>query len=60
MNYKNVKRNRLTDKLRNYLQKRRRQHDPLLALNMSIFNFDGGWSRIFNPIKIRENNRGTS
>jgi hypothetical protein len=42
--------------LSNYFQKRRRQHDPLLALNMSIFNFEGGWSRIFNPIRIRENN----
>ena len=56
VNYKNVKRNRVTYKLRNYLHKRRRQHDPLLALNMSIFNFEGGWSHILNPIKIRENN----
>ena len=56
MNYKDVKQNKLTYKLRNYLQKHRRQHDPLLVLNMSIFNFEGGWSRIFNPVKIRENN----
>jgi hypothetical protein len=56
MNYNNLKQNKLTYKLRNYLRKHRRQHDPLLALNMSIFNFEGGWSRIFNPIKARENN----
>ena len=56
MNYKNIKRNKLTYKLRNYLGKHRRQHDPLLTLNMSIFNFEAGWSRIFNPIKVRENN----
>jgi late competence protein required for DNA uptake (superfamily II DNA/RNA helicase) len=56
MNYKNVKRNKLTHKLWNYLKKRPRQHDPMLVLNMSIFNFEGGWSRIFNPIKARENN----
>jgi hypothetical protein len=55
MNYKNVKHNKLTYQRRNYLRKPRRQHDPLLALNMSIFNFEGGWSRIINPIKVREN-----
>ena len=55
MNYNNVKQNKVTDKLRNYFQKRRRQHDPMLVLNMSIFNFEGGWSRIINPIKVREN-----
>jgi hypothetical protein len=56
MNYNKAKRNNLTAKRLNYFQKRPRRHDPLLALNMSIFNFEGGWSRIFNPIKIRENN----
>jgi hypothetical protein len=56
MNYKNVKQNKLPYKLRNYFQRRRGQHDPLLALNISIFNFEGSWSRIFNPMKIRENN----
>jgi len=45
-----------TDKLRHYFQNRRRQHDPLLVLNMLIFNFEGGWSRIINPIKARETN----
>ena len=56
MNSNNVKQNKGTDKLRNYFQKRRRQHDPMLVLNMSIFNFEGGWDRIFNPINARENN----
>jgi hypothetical protein len=30
-------------------------HDPMLVFNMSIFNFGGGWERILNPLKIREN-----
>lgn len=34
---------------------RRRRHDPMLVLNMSIFNFDTGWNRILNPIKTHEN-----
>ena len=99
MNYNNVGENRLTDKLRNYFRKQRREHDPRaarpegsqfrrtgwiaqpvhvpvslrrlasleqaaatrrsgdpwLALNMSIFNFEGGWSRIINPIEVHEN-----
>jgi len=56
MKYHHVKRKTLTDKLRYYFQNRRRQHDPMLVLNMSIFNFEGGWSRLFNPIKARETN----
>ena len=55
MSYNNLKQNKLTDKLRKYLRKHRRQHDPLLAFNMSIFNFEGGWSDILNPTKVREN-----
>jgi hypothetical protein len=35
--------------------RRRRMHDPLLVLNMSIFNFDNGWNRTFNPLKVHEN-----
>jgi hypothetical protein len=56
MNYNKVKRKSLTGRRPNYFHKRRRQHDPWLALNMSIFNFEGGWDRIFNPINARENN----
>lgn len=38
------------------LWRRRKRHDPMLVLNMSIFNTDGGgWQRIFNPLKAHEN-----
>ncbi len=30
----------------------RRMHDPMLVLNMSIFNAADGWNRTFNPLKI--------
>jgi hypothetical protein len=33
----------------------KRTHDPMLVLNMSIFNFDDGWRRTFNPLKAHEN-----
>jgi hypothetical protein len=42
-------------KPRKWFQQHRRWHDPLLVLNMSTFNFDSGWNRIFNPIPQREN-----
>jgi hypothetical protein len=42
-------------KPRKWFQRRRRWHDSMLVLNMSIFNFDGGWNRIFSPIPQREN-----
>ena len=42
-------------KWRERFQRRRRKHDPMLALNMSVFNFDDGWNRIFSPLKVREN-----
>jgi hypothetical protein len=35
--------------------RRRRMRDPMLVFNMSIFNFDDGWSRIFNPVKTHQN-----
>jgi hypothetical protein len=38
--------------------RRRRLHDPMLVLNMSIFNFDDGWNRIFNQRKVHENAPG--
>jgi len=40
---------------RQILQRRRRIHDPMLVFNMSIFNSDGGWERIFDPLKAHEN-----
>jgi hypothetical protein len=36
-------------------QRRRSGHDPMLVFNMSIFNLNDGWSRIFNPFKAHEN-----
>jgi len=40
---------------RGILQRRqRRSHDPMLVLNMSVFNFSDGWERIFNPLKTHE------
>ena len=29
-------------------------HDPMLVLNMSIFNLADGWNRTFNPLKAHE------
>jgi len=40
---------------RRIFQRRRRIHDPMLVFNMSIFNSDGGWERIFDPLKAHEN-----
>jgi hypothetical protein len=34
--------------LRRRLRRRGRRHDPMLVLNMSIFNFTDGWSRTFS------------
>ena len=45
---------RLTHKWREF-QRRRRMRDPLLVFNMSIFNFDDGWNRLFSQFKIHEN-----
>ena len=45
----------LTHKAREMFRRRRQMHDPMLVLNMSIFNFAGGWNRTFNEIGIREN-----
>jgi len=33
----------------------RQRPDPLFVFNVSIFNFDDGWNRIFNQFKIHEN-----
>jgi len=35
-------------KLRNVFRPRARRHDPMLVLNISIFNFTDGWSRTFS------------
>jgi hypothetical protein len=36
-------------------RRRRRNHDPMLVLNMSIFNSGSGWQEIFSAFKAREN-----
>ena len=46
---------RLARKWQEMFQRRRRMRDPLLVFNMSIFNFDDGWNRIFTQFKIHEN-----
>lgn len=42
-------------KLREAFRPRPRSHDPMLVLSMSTFNFEDGWSRVFNPFKTHEN-----
>ena len=37
-------------KPRKWFQRRRPWHDPMLVLNMSIFNFDGGWRELLLKI----------
>ena len=44
-----------TYKLPKMFRRARQRHDPMLVLNMSIFNFDSGWRRTFDPIKVHEN-----
>ena len=34
--------------LRRIFRRRARRHDPMLVLNMSIFNFTDGWNRTFS------------
>jgi hypothetical protein len=45
---KKIQRQNLTHRWREIFSRRRQMHDPMLVLNMSIFNFDGGWNRTFN------------
>jgi hypothetical protein len=42
-------------KQRKFFQRQSRWHDPMLVLNMSIFNSGSSWNHIFNPIPQREN-----
>ena len=46
---------RLAHTWREMFQRHRRMRDPLLVFNMSIFNFDDGWNRVFSQFKIHEN-----
>jgi hypothetical protein len=39
--------NNFKSRLRKLYRPRAPRHDPMLVLNMSIFNFTNGWSRTF-------------
>jgi hypothetical protein len=43
------------DRWRAKFRGRARRHDPMLVLNMSVFNSEDGWNRVFNEAKIHEN-----
>jgi hypothetical protein len=40
--------NNFRSRLRELFRPRVPRHDPLLVLNMSHFNFTGGWNRTFS------------
>ena len=44
----NQRENNLRRTLRKIFPRRMRRHDPMLVLNMSIFNFTDGWRRTFS------------
>jgi hypothetical protein len=44
-----IRQRSLAHKWREMFRRHRRMHDPMLALNMSIFNFADGWNRTVNP-----------
>jgi len=41
---------------RKFFPARARRHDPMLVLNMSIFNFTDGWSRTFSKYEFARSN----
>jgi hypothetical protein len=49
-----IEQRNLGAKRREMTSRRRRVHDPMLVLNMSIFNLSRGWERVFNPLKTHE------
>jgi hypothetical protein len=42
-------------KWRDFVQGRRRPHDPMLVFNMLLFNLEPAWDHVFSPLKQREN-----
>jgi len=48
-----LQRRNLVEKWRKMFQRRPPSHDPMLVFNMSIFNLNNGWNRIFNPLELR-------
>jgi len=47
-------RRNLVAKWRQTFRRRQAAHDPMLVFNMSIFNLNNGWNRIFNPLELRK------
>ena len=43
-----IKEQKFSRRLRQIFRLRTQRHDPMLVLNMSIFNFTDGWSRTFS------------
>jgi hypothetical protein len=48
--------NNFRSRLAKLFQRRTRRHDPMLMLNMSIFNFTDGWSRTFSKNEYARSN----
>jgi len=44
----NQRENNFRRTLRKIFRRHMRRHDPMLVLNMSIFNFTDGWRRTFS------------
>lgn len=43
-----LRENNFRSTLRRLFRPRAHRHDPMLVLNMSIFNFTDGWNRTFS------------
>jgi hypothetical protein len=44
--------NNFRSSARKRIRRRAPKHDPMLVLNMSIFNFTNGWSRTFSKYQF--------
>ena len=53
----NTKQSKRTVRLqpRSLFRRPRRSHDPMLVLNMTVFNSESGWNRILNRLPSHEN-----
>jgi len=45
-----------SQRLRRIFRRRARQHDPMLVLNISTFNFTDGWNRTFSKYEHARSN----
>jgi hypothetical protein len=48
--------NNFSRALRKIFQSRADRHDPMLVLNLSIFNFTDGWNRTFSKYEYARSN----